>query len=123
MTPWVTVCDTCKRDDWDARGKQQTDGEILAEYVEKRAANSPLKIRRTSCLMGCSHGCNVSIQAVGKLAYTVGRFTPDEHAADAIVEYAEQHAQSDTGQVPFRNWPQGIKGHFVTRHQPLPEDQ
>jgi hypothetical protein len=23
--------------------------------------------------------------------------------------------------VPYRNWPQAIKGHFVTRHPPLPD--
>ena len=35
--------------------------------------------------------------------------------------YAEKHAESETGQVPFREWPQAIKGHFVTRHPPLPD--
>ena len=72
--------------------------------------------------MGCSHGCNVAIQAPGKLAYTLGRFDADQDAAEAIVEYAELHANSETGQVPFKQWPQGVKGHFVTRHPPLPSD-
>ncbi len=123
MTTWITICDTCKLDGWQARGMAQTDGEALAALIEARAGNSALKTRRISCLMGCSHGCNVSIQAAGKIAYTVGRFTADAAAADAIVEYALAHAASDSGQVPFRQWPEGIKGHFVTRHQPLPEDQ
>ena len=72
--------------------------------------------------MGCTHGCNVAIQAQGKLAYTLGRFSPDADSAGAIVDYARLHADSDTGQVPFRQWPQGVKGHFVTRHPPLPDD-
>ena len=62
----------------------------------------------------------MAIQAEGKLAYTLGRFEPDTEAAEAIVDYAELHAQSTTGQVPFKQWPQGVKGHFVTRHPPLP---
>ncbi len=123
MTTWITICDTCKRDDWDQRGITLTDGEILADLVEKRAEGTDLKTRRVSCLMGCKHGCNAAIQANGKLAYTVGNFAPNSDAADAIVSYAEQHANSTSGQVPFRDWPQGIKGHFITRHQPLPDDQ
>ncbi len=122
MTTWVTICDTCKREGWEDGDMSQTDGEILAELIEKRAENSVVKTRRASCLMGCTHGCNVTIQANGKLAYTVGNFTPDADAANAVVSYAESHAQSQNGQVPYRDWPQAIKGHFVTRHQPLPED-
>jgi len=122
MTTWITICDTCKRDDWEAGDMAQTDGEVLAELIENRAENTVVKTRRTSCLMGCTHGCNVAIQATGKLAYTVGKFAPDETAANAIVEYAELHADSSTGQVPYRQWPAAIKGHFITRHQPIPPD-
>ena len=122
MTTWITICDTCKREGWETGDMAQTDGEQLADLIETRARNSAVKTRRTSCLMGCTHGCNVAIQAAGKLAYTVGNFTPDATAADAIVTYAELHSESENGQVPYRQWPQDIKGHFVTRHQPLPED-
>ncbi len=122
MTTWITICDTCKRDNWTAETNAQTHGEDLAELVEARARGGSVKTRRVSCLMGCAHGCNVAIQARGKLAYTLGRFEPDGASAQAIVDYAELHANSATGQVPFRDWPQGVKGHFVTRHAPLPED-
>jgi len=121
MTTWITICDTCKRDDWAERGQDQTDGERLAALVEARATDK-VRTRRVSCLMGCTHGCNVAIQGAGKLAYTLGRFTPDDESAEAIVDYARLHAESDSGQVPFRQWPQGVKGHFVTRHPPLPTE-
>ncbi|WP_425092790.1 DUF1636 family protein [Tropicimonas sp. S265A] len=122
-TTWITICDTCKQDGWDARGMDQTDGEVLAAAVETAAKASPgLRTRRHSCLMGCSGACNVTIQARGKLAYTLGRFDPNAEAAAAIVDYAEKYAESDSGQVPYRTWPEAIKGHFVTRHPPLPEE-
>ena len=121
-TTWITICDTCKRDDWAERGMAETDGERLATLVELAARDSNLAVRRTSCLMGCDHSCNVAIQAPGKLAYTLGRFEPTQEAADGIVAYAQGHAASPTGQVPYREWPQAVKGHFVTRHPPLPED-
>ncbi len=120
METWITICDTCKRDDWQDRGIEKTDGERLAEFIEAQDLG-PIKTRRVSCLMGCSNGCNVAIQADGKLNYTLGDFDAGEEAARGIVEYAQKHAESDTGQVPYREWPQEIKGHFVTRHPPLPK--
>ena len=122
MTTWITICDTCKRDDWATSGKSLTDGEALATLVEQGAQGVPnLRTRRVSCLMGCKHGCNVAIQGHGKLSYTIGNFEPIDDAAAGIIEYATKHAASANGQVPFREWPLAIKGHFVTRHPPLPE--
>lgn len=121
MTTWITVCDTCKRDDWSAEKDALTDGEVLAAAVEKAAEGTDIKTRRVSCLMGCSHSCNIAIQAKGKLAYTLGKFDASDTSAAGIVEYAQQHAASDTGRVPFREWPVAVKGHFITRHPPLPD--
>ncbi len=73
--------------------------------------------------MGCKSGCNVTIQGAGKLNYTLGDFEPAQDAAEGIAVYAGLHAVSETGQVPYRTWPQAIKGHFVTRHHPLPDDE
>lgn len=119
MTTVITICDTCKREDWAESGKQKSDGEVLAALIES-AAEGRVQTRRVSCLMGCSHGCNIAIQSDGKLAYTLGRFEPSRKDAQAIVDYAALHQESDTGQVPYRTWPEGVKGHFITRHPPLP---
>jgi predicted metal-binding protein len=39
-------------------------------------------------------------------------------AARAILDYALHHAASEEGRVPFRDWPQGVKGHFIVRVPP-----
>jgi predicted metal-binding protein len=122
MTTWITICDTCKREGWDAGDMARTDGERLADLVEPLAASRGVRTRRHSCLMGCKHGCNVAVQAAGKLCYTLGDFVPDAETAEGIVEWAALHQDSPTGQVPYRQWPQAVKGHFVTRHPPLPEE-
>jgi len=123
MTTWITICDTCKREDWDESCKDQTDGAALAALIETAAQGTMVRTRRVSCLMGCGKGCNVVVQAPGKLSYTLGGFEPDRQSAQAIVEYSIRHAESTTGQVPFRQWPAAIKGHFVSRHPPLPSEE
>jgi predicted metal-binding protein len=123
MTTWITICDTCKRDDWEVRAPGVTDGETFADLIEAAAdGTEDVRTRRHSCLMGCARGCNVAIQGAGKLNYTVGEFEATQEAAEAVVGYAALHAQSATGQVPYKQWPQAIKGHFVTRHPPIPSD-
>lgn len=117
-TTWITICDTCKRDGWEPNGP--TDGERLADLVAPLVP-APLRFRRHSCLMGCTHGCNVAIQAQGKVCYTIGRFEPTPEAAEGIVAWALLHSESETGVVPYRQWPQAVKGHFISRHPPLPE--
>jgi len=122
MTTWITVCDTCKRSGWEETGMEKTDGEALAELVEAAATSADdVSIRRVSCTMGCDRACNITVQAKGKINYSLGTFVATTEDAEAIVEYAAKHAASETGQVPYREWPQGVKGHFVSRHQPLPE--
>lgn len=115
MTTTILICDTCKRPDHDAAAPD-CDGERLAALVEDAVAGRPgLRVRRHSCLMGCGNGCNLAIRAPGKLTYVLGDFEASSDHAAAIAEYAGLHAASDTGQVPFRHWPQGVKGHFVSR--------
>ena len=123
-TTWITVCSTCKREDWAERGQPETDGEVFAADIAAAVVGlENVKTRTHPCLMGCSHGCNVAIQSEGKLNYTLGRFENLEGDAAGVAEYARMHAESETGAVPFRQWPQAIKGHFVTRHPPLPDSE
>jgi predicted metal-binding protein len=123
MTTWITVCDTCKCDGWETGDMSLTDGERLADLVEAAATGrTDVRTRRVSCMLGCERSCNIAVQAAGKLSFTLGRFAPDEGSAQAIVDWAALHADSASGQVPYRTWPEGVKGHFVARLPPLPDD-
>lgn len=123
MTTTIFVCDTCRFSVEEKLDGDKTGGEILCAYVEHKAAANPnLTVKRQSCLMGCVRHCNIAITADDKLSYVLGEFQPDAEAAQAIVDYAILHAESETGQVPFRQWPQGVKGHFVARI-PNPGDE
>lgn len=112
----ITVCDTCTAAQNAPYVDGQKDGEKLAEMIEAASENnSDVIVKRQSCLMGCKFGCNIAIQAEDKLAYVLGEFEPTSQDANGIVEYANLHAQSETGQVPFKTWPVAVKGHFRAR--------
>lgn len=123
MPTIITICDTCKREDWKEKGLKESDGFELAQLIEKSSVTEEKVItRRHSCLMGCDHGCNVTIQDNKKLSYVLGNFKPTSEDAEAIILYANLHANSTNGQVPYREWPQAIKGHFVARIPPIKDN-
>ena len=123
MPTIITICETCKREDWKEKGIKESDGFELAQLIEKSSVTEEKVItRRHSCLMGCDHGCNVTIQDNKKLSYVLGNFKPTSEDAEAIILYANLHANSTNGQVPYREWPQAIKGHFVARIPPIKDN-
>lgn len=119
MTTVITVCDTCRQADRKELKDEPSCGEGLLAAVNTAAAATNIEVRQVSCLMGCERACNVAISAPGKLTYVLGKFEPTDEAAAGIVEYAQGHQISDSGAVPFRQWPQAVKGHFVARVPPL----
>ena len=123
MPTIITICETCKREGWADRSVSETDGLKFAKLIEQIPTNNRrVSIRRHSCLMGCDHGCNVTIQDNKKLSYVLGNFKPTSEDAEAIILYANLHANSTNGQVPYREWPQAIKGHFVARIPPIKDN-
>ena len=58
------------------------------------------------------------VVGLGLLARPMMDVKPEADAARAILDYAAHYAASDTGQVAYRDWPAGVKGHFLTRTPP-----
>ncbi|MEG3166006.1 DUF1636 domain-containing protein [Sphingomonas sp. PB2P19] len=121
--PAVVACNTCRLSD-DAR--EDTAGarggaRLVAALRAVQAADpayAGVAVQEMPCLFACQDFCTVHLRAAGKVGYVLGRFTPDEDAARAILDYARLYAESEMGQVPFKQWPAGVKGHFITRTPP-----
>jgi predicted metal-binding protein len=121
--PSLVVCNTCRvseqeRDD--AQGERG--GAILArrlrEAAEGDARVAGLAIEEMPCLFNCSQHCSIHLRAPGKIGYVLGRFEPTADAARAILDYAAAYIDSAEGQVAYRLWPEGVKGHFIVRTPP-----
>ena len=118
----IFVCTTCRQPHLRETKPNPPCGEQMVEQVRRAAeANPSVTVQPVACLMGCEHGCNIAISGAGKLSYVLGGFAPVADDAEAIAEYAVKHAQSESGVVPYREWPQGVKGHFISRIPPIPD--
>ncbi|MBW4330208.1 DUF1636 domain-containing protein [Stakelama sp. CBK3Z-3] len=119
----VVACNTCRHSP-DARADEQGQrgGAKLVEALRRVKASDPaydgVAVEEMPCLFTCSEFCTVHLRSPRKVGYVMGRFAPDDDAARAILDYARAYAQSDWGSVPFRDWPEGVKGHFITRTPP-----
>lgn len=121
--PAVVVCNTCRlsserrEDEGGRRG-----GALLADALHQVKSEDPacaqIAIQEMPCLFACQRHCTVHVRGPGKVGYVLGGFEPGEEAARAILDYAMRHAESAEGVVRYADWPQGVKGHFITRTPP-----
>jgi len=121
--PAIVACSTCRlsaESREDAEGVRG--GALLAQALHAAKAADPryegVDVQEMPCLFACTEFCTVHLRAPGKVSYVLGRFTPDMDAARAILDYAVHYAESAHGRVPFKQWPEGVKGHFITRSPP-----
>jgi len=112
MSVTLIVCETCGGA---AEGDEPRRGARFASELQRQLGDAPLQLQRTRCLMACERHCSAALRAPGKITYVFGGFEPEAEAAAALLDYATRYADSETGQVPFRQWPAGIRGKFVAR--------
>jgi len=121
--PSVGVCRTCRHSAEareDAAGLRG--GALLAAALRGEQAETPalagVAVEEMPCLFACQRHCVVQIRAPGRIGYVLGDFAPDAASARAILDFATRHADSEHGVVPYKDWHEGVKGHFITRTPP-----
>lgn len=121
--PSVVACNSCRHSSQASEdGEGRRGGEQLVSALRALQQSDPryqgIAVQEMSCLFACTEFCTVHLRAPDKVGYVLGRFTPDMEAARAILDYAVHYAASEHGRVAFADWPQGVKGHFITRTPP-----
>lgn len=116
MRTEIIVCETCRHQDGDREKDGVTGGAALATALLAEVEDTDgITVRTMKCLMACDRHCAAHVRAPGKMAYTLGALSVEQGSAEALLSYARAYRQSETGVVPFREWPQGVKGKFVSR--------
>ena len=125
------ICSTCRYSEQDKELNGITGGEYLYQHITELAPEilsesryqGAYTIKQIACLMGCERHCNVHFRSQNKISYVVGKFEPNAYSARAILEHFAKYIDQADGQVPFREWPQGMKGgHFVARIPAFTDD-
>ncbi|MBP2298929.1 DUF1636 domain-containing protein [Azospirillum picis] len=122
MTVELIVCETCRRPG-DPPDGPRPGAELLALMERALAADPALaaevRVRPMRCLMSCRRPCAVAVRSAERMSYVLGDLPPDDSAVETLTAYLRAYAQTEDGVVPFRNWPQGVKGRFISRMPPL----
>lgn len=121
--PAIVACNSCRfskdaqGDAQDVRGGARLIEALQAVKVGDRAFAN-VAVQQMPCLFACNDFCVIHLRAPGKIGYVLGRFSADIDVARAIFDFAAAYAASEIGQVPYRLWPDGVKGHFLVRTPP-----
>src|SRR6476659_1620138 len=123
----LVFCTTCRHSAAEPTGPDGlTGGERLARTMEallRAQGRRDVTVRRQACLWACTRHCNVWFDDSQRSSYLAGGFAPEPAAAEGILAWFDLHGQSERGEVPFRTWPDGMRGHFITRLPPPVEDK
>jgi predicted metal-binding protein len=119
----LVMCSTCrfpdgrKTDDEGRTGGQVMIAETRAHLAETGRAD--VIVEEQACLWNCTQSCSVAIHDSARFSYITGRHVPSRAQAAAIVQWYDSHGASETGEVPFRQWPDAMRGHFIARIPPF----
>ena len=118
----IVFCTTCRFSGAEPVGPDgRTGGEMLAAEMEGlllEAARRDVKVARQACLWSCLRHCNALFRDEARYSYVAGDLEPSRATAEAMLAWFDLHGESATGEVPFRRWPQAMRGHFIARIPP-----
>jgi predicted metal-binding protein len=122
-TASLVVCSTCRlskdaRVDDQGRSGGELFGHALRAALVDHVCRDRIDIQAMPCLFACSSHCTVFLRSPQRLGYILGRFTPSHHDALALLNYAAGYLATEEGVVPYKSWPEGVKGHFLVRVPP-----
>ncbi|MBM3519294.1 MAG: DUF1636 domain-containing protein [Alphaproteobacteria bacterium] len=118
----IVLCTTCRYSQEERLGPDgRTGGETLIAHMrEAIAARSlDLAVETQACLWNCRRHCSVFLRDDRRFSFFTGDHAPTRVQAEAILDWFDLHGASATGEVPFRTWPDAMRGHFIARIPPV----
>ena len=118
----IVFCTTCRHSPEEKFGPDgRTGGETLIGHMRDVLAEKQqpdVAIETQACLWNCKRHCSVILRDDARFSYFTGDHPPEREQAEAILAWFDLHGQSATGEVPFRAWPDAMRGHFIARIPP-----
>jgi predicted metal-binding protein len=118
----LVMCTTCRFPDGRKLAEDgRTGGQTLIAEMRQTLADlgrSDVEVEEQACLWNCTQSCSVSIRDTERFSYVTGRHVATRAQAEAILQWFDAHGATETGEVPFRQWPDAMRGHFIARIPP-----
>jgi predicted metal-binding protein len=119
----LVLCNTCRFPD----GRKQADdgrtgGQTLIAELRGLLSDqgrSDVDVVEQTCLWNCSQSCSVVIRDTDRFSYITGKHVATRDQAMAILQWFDAHGETETGEVPFKQWPDAMRGHFIARIPPV----
>jgi predicted metal-binding protein len=118
----LVLCTTCKFAADQKMGPDgRTGGETLIAHVRDELAEQARVdvVETQECLWNCTRHCSVVVHDDARFSYVTGGHEPSREQAKAIIAWYDLHGASERGEVPFRSWPDRMRGHFIARIPPV----
>lgn len=112
----IVACHTCGGAAREPDGR--TRGEHLIEQLERERAvrgDAGVDVATARCLWACKRSCAVLLRAPGRPGYVIVELEPSDTSARALFDYASLYLRAPDGAVPYKTWPDALKGHFLCR--------
>ena len=116
----LVICTTCKFSPEAKLGPDgRSGGEMLLAHVRDVVGErADISVEPQACLWNCTRFCSVVMRDTSRFSYVTGSNVPTRDQAEGIVAWFDAHGQTETGEVPFKQWPQTMRGHFIARMPP-----
>lgn len=117
----LVICNTCKFSPESKFAPDgRTGGQILIDHVRQALVDrTDVDVVEQACMWNCVRPCSVVIRDDERYSYITGGNAPTRDQAEAILTWFDAHGESATGEVPFKQWPQAMRGHFIARIPPV----
>ena len=115
----IVMCTTCRYSAAEKTGPDgRSGGEIFIAHMRDAMTARRIEnvwLQTQSCLWNCKRHCSVILRDDQRFSYVTGDHEPTREQAEAILDWFQPHGDTGSGEVPFRQWPDRMRGHFIAR--------
>jgi predicted metal-binding protein len=119
----LVLCNTCRFPNGEKFGEDgRTGGQTLIDALRAllvQQERADIDVVEQACLWNCAQSCSVVIRDTERFSYITGKHDASKAQAEAILQWFDAHGASETGEVPFQQWPDLMRGHFIARIPPV----
>ena len=116
------VCRSCVWSEAQRERDGRRQGDFLLEAINQKIERAPLPqnsgLRAVHCLNGCKTPCNVAFRSPGKHGLRFSHLTLEN--AGEVLSFLGAYFESEVGNVPEADIPEGLRGKLTVRTPPPP---